>query len=76
MAKRNRHAPRPDDVDRLFDELVRDLRKRKSVVGHGRIFAKIDVDQGGYVTDYTLEGGTFTGDDIRKLISEMPRGSR
>lgn len=76
MAKRNHHQLHSDDVDVVFDELVSDLRKRKRIVGHGRIFAAIEVDGGGYVTDYSLAANRLTDGDVDKILREMPRGPR
>jgi len=76
MAKHDHHLFHPDDVDVVFDELVSDLRKRKRVVGHGRIFAAIEVDEGGHVTDYRLATDRLTDEDVDKILREPPRGHR
>lgn len=76
MAKRNHHQLHSDDVDVVFDELVSDLRKRKRIVGHGRIFAAIEVDEGGHVTDYQLATDRLTGEDVDRILREPPKGPR
>lgn len=76
MAKRNHHQLHPDDVDVVFDDLIKDLRKRKRVLGHGCINAMIEVDGGGQVTDYVLESNRLTIDDVRRILIEPPRGPR
>ena len=76
MAKHDHHLFHPDYVDVVFDELVSDLRKRKRVVGHGRIFAAIAVDEDGHVTDYRLATDRLTDEDVDRILREPPRRPR
>lgn len=76
MAKRNQFHARRDDVDPNFDELVSELRKRKHVIGHGRVFLEMDVDQGGHVIAYNVSTDRLTNEDVRRILAEPPKGPR
>ena len=76
MGKHNHHQLHPDDVDVVFDEFIGALRKRKRVVGHGRIFAAIAVDATGHVTDYRLATDRLTDEDVDRILREPPRRPR
>jgi hypothetical protein len=76
MAKRNHPRRCIDHIDPCFDEMVDAVRKRIRVVGHGRVFVSIEVDDEGHVVEYEIAANRLTTKDLHGIISEPPKGPR